>query len=170
MAFMNLNKIFRVKYDFNLFKIEKKSDIKNIILKDYILKAYKDEFNPNGETFVYQGIKDQIFKENDEILILNISEKIIFFKNLTQNSDNFSEIQMKQSLLLSFLFFVSLFFISLFIMEFSIIDLFFLAICIIILITSSISTNLLFKHISLLKKFSKEEMKEFLKKRKNVKA
>ncbi|MBZ7963743.1 hypothetical protein [Campylobacter sp. 2457A] len=170
MAFMNLNKIFRVNYDFNFFKIEKKSDIKNIILKDYILKSYKDELNPNGETFIYQGIKEQVFKENDEILILNIGRKIIFFKNLTQNSDNLGEIQTKQSVLLSFLFFGSLFFASLFLIQFNLTDLFFLILCIIVLIASSISTNLLFKHINLLKKFSKEEIREFLKKRKNVKA
>ncbi|MBZ7972978.1 MULTISPECIES: hypothetical protein [Campylobacter] len=170
MAFMNLNNFFRIKYDFNFLKIEKKSSIKNIILKDYILKSYKDEINPNGETFIYQGIKEQIFKENDEILVLSIGRKIIFFKNLTQNSDNLGEIQTKQSLLLSFLFFGSLFFASLFLMEFSILDLLFLILCIIVLIASSISTNLLFRHINLLKKFSKEEIKEFLKKRKNVKA
>lgn len=170
MAFMNLNKIFRINYDFNFFKIEKKSDIKNIILKDYILKSYKDELNPNGETFIYQGIKEQVFKENDEILILNIGRKIIFFKNLTQNSDNLGEIQTKQSLLLSFLFFGGLFFASLFLIQFNITDLLFLILCIIVLIASSISTNLLFKHINLLKKFSKKEIIEFLKKRKNVKA
>ncbi|TKX31525.1 hypothetical protein [Campylobacter estrildidarum] len=171
MAFTNLNKLFYLKYEVELFKIERQSNIKNIISKDYILKSFKDELNPNGDTFTYQGIKQYTFKENDEILILHLDKKIIFFKNFTQNLDNFNEIQTKQGLLLAFLFLVSIFFISLAtIDQFKIIDLIFFIICIILLIVSFINANLLFKHINIFKNFFKEDVKEFLKKRKNAKA
>ncbi|EIQ8923292.1 hypothetical protein TY742_001754, partial [Campylobacter coli] len=146
-----------------LFKIEKKSEIKSFFYKDYTLASFKDELNLNNEIFFYQSLKENLFKENDEILISNLGKKIILFRNFTQNSDNFAEAKLKQVLLLIFLFLASVFFASLAaINEFGAVDLVFLMICLLLLVMGIINLGLLFKQIRILKSFSKEEMKEFL--------
>ncbi|EEK2298754.1 hypothetical protein G9093_001334, partial [Campylobacter coli] len=145
------------------FKIEKKSEIKSFFYKDYTLASFKDELNLNNEIFFYQSLKENLFKENDEILISNLGKKIILFRNFTQNSDNFAEAKLKQVLLLIFLFLASVFFASLAaINEFGAVDLVFLMICLLLLVMGIINLGLLFKQIRILKSFSKEEMKEFL--------
>ncbi|HEG8285163.1 TPA: hypothetical protein SF042_001740, partial [Campylobacter coli] len=144
-----------------LFKIEKKSEIKSFFYKDYTLASFKDELNLNNEIFFYQSLKENLFKENDEILISNLGKKIILFRNFTQNSDNFAEAKLKQVLLLIFLFLASVFFASLAaINEFGAVDLVFLMICLLLLVMGIINLGLLFKQIRILKSFSKEEMKE----------
>ncbi|EAK4369462.1 hypothetical protein, partial [Campylobacter coli] len=149
--------------DLRLFKIEKKSEIKSFFYKDYTLASFKDELNLNNEIFFYQSLKENLFKENDEILISNLGKKIILFRNFTQNSDNFAEAKLKQVLLLIFLFLASVFFASLAaINEFGAVDLVFLMICLLLLVMGIINLGLLFKQIRILKSFSKEEMKEFL--------
>ncbi|EKI0426126.1 hypothetical protein PB252_001045, partial [Campylobacter coli] len=131
--------------------------------KDYTLASFKDELNLNNEIFFYQSLKENLFKENDEILISNLGKKIILFRNFTQNSDNFAEAKLKQVLLLIFLFLASVFFASLAaINEFGAVDLVFLMICLLLLVMGIINLGLLFKQIHILKSFSKEEMKEFL--------
>ncbi|EAK6804356.1 hypothetical protein E5040_07960, partial [Campylobacter coli] len=143
--------------------IEKKSEIKSFFYKDYTLASFKDELNLNNEIFFYQSLKENLFKENDEILISNLGKKIILFRNFTQNSDNFAEAKLKQVLLLIFLFLASVFFASLAaINEFGAVDLVFLMICLLLLVMGIINLGLLFKQIRILKSFSKEEMKEFL--------
>ncbi|MDC7793332.1 hypothetical protein, partial [Campylobacter coli] len=131
--------------------------------KDYTLASFKDELNLNNEIFFYQSLKENLFKENDEILISNLGKKIILFRNFTQNSDNFAEAKLKQVLLLIFLFLASVFFASLAaINEFGAVDLVFLMICLLLLVMGIINLGLLFKQIRILKSFNKEEMKEFL--------
>ncbi|EAI2024743.1 hypothetical protein EJ732_05005, partial [Campylobacter coli] len=154
---------FYARNDLRLFKIEKKSEIKSFFYKDYTLASFKDELNLNNEIFFYQSLKENLFKENDEILISNLGKKIILFRNFTQNSDNFAEAKLKQVLLLIFLFLASVFFASLAaINEFGAVDLVFLMICLLLLVMGIINLGLLFKQIRILKSFSKEEMKEFL--------
>ncbi|KQH54536.1 hypothetical protein, partial [Campylobacter coli] len=154
---------FYARNDLRLFKIEKKSEIKSFFYKDYTLASFKDELNLNNEIFFYQSLKENLFKENDEILISNLGKKIILFRNFTQNSDNFAEAKLKQVLLLIFLFLASIFFASLAaINEFGAVDLVFLMICLLLLVMGIINLGLLFKQIRILKSFSKEEMKEFL--------
>ncbi|EAI9576514.1 hypothetical protein C3250_04465 [Campylobacter coli] len=163
MAFMNFSGFFYARNDLRLFKIEKKSEIKSFFYKDYTLASFKDELNLNNEIFFYQSLKENLFKENDEILISNLGKKIILFRNFTQNSDNFAEAKLKQVLLLIFLFLASVFFASLAaINEFGAVDLVFLMICLLLLVMGIINLGLLFKQIRILKSFSKEEMKEFL--------
>ncbi|OOX94190.1 hypothetical protein BOO83_05535 [Campylobacter coli] len=163
MAFMSFSGFFYARNDLRLFKIEKKSEIKSFFYKDYILASFKDELNLNNEIFFYQSLKENLFKENDEILISNLGKKIILFRNFTQNSDNFAEAKLKQILLLIFLFLASIFFASLAaINEFGAIDLVFLMICLLLLVMGIINLGLLFKQIRILKSFSKKEMKEFL--------
>ncbi|ELV1179624.1 hypothetical protein QNX57_000545 [Campylobacter coli] len=155
--------MFYARNDLRLFKIEKKSEIKSFFYKDYTLASFKDELNLNNEIFFYQSLKENLFKENDEILISNLGKKIILFRNFTQNSDNFAEAKLKQVLLLIFLFLASVFFASLAaINEFGAVDLVFLMICLLLLVMGIINLGLLFKQIRILKSFSKEEMKEFL--------
>ncbi|EFN0477686.1 hypothetical protein HJ702_001817, partial [Campylobacter coli] len=140
-----------------------KSEIKSFFYKDYTLASFKDELNLNNEIFFYQSLKENLFKENDEILISNLGKKIILFRNFTQNSDNFAEAKLKQVLLLIFLFLASVFFASLAaINEFGAVDLVFLMICLLLLVMGIINLGLLFKQIRILKSFNKEEMKEFL--------
>ncbi|WP_157656634.1 hypothetical protein [Campylobacter coli] len=163
MAFMSFSGFFCARNDLRLFKIEKKSEIKSFFYKDYTLASFKDELNLNNEIFFYQSLKENLFKENDEILISNLGKKIILFRNFTQNSDNFAEAKLKQVLLLIFLFLASVFFASLAaINEFGAVDLVFLMICLLLLVMGIINLGLLFKQIRILKSFSKEEMKEFL--------
>ncbi|MDK2071731.1 hypothetical protein [Campylobacter coli] len=163
MAFMSFSGFFYARNDLRLFKIEKKSEIKSFFYKDYTLAGFKDELNLNNEIFFYQSLKENLFKENDEILISNLGKKIILFRNFTQNSDNFAEAKLKQVLLLIFLFLASVFFASLAaINEFGAVDLVFLMICLLLLVMGIINLGLLFKQIRILKSFSKEEMKEFL--------
>ncbi|EAK8012691.1 hypothetical protein E7P94_07280 [Campylobacter coli] len=163
MAFMSFSGFFYARNDLRLFKIEKKSEIKSFSYKDYTLASFKDELNLNNEIFFYQSLKENLFKENDEILISNLGKKIILFRNFTQNSDNFAEAKLKQVLLLIFLFLASVFFASLAaINEFGAVDLVFLMICLLLLVMGIINLGLLFKQIRILKSFSKEEMKEFL--------
>ncbi|ECQ4156304.1 hypothetical protein FY803_05070 [Campylobacter coli] len=163
MAFMSFSGFFYARNDLRLFKIEKKSEIKSFFYKDYTLASFKDELNLNNEIFFCQSLKENLFKENDEILISNLGKKIILFRNFTQNSDNFAEAKLKQVLLLIFLFLASVFFASLTaINEFGAVDLVFLMICLLLLVMGIINLGLLFKQIRILKSFSKEEMKEFL--------
>ncbi|ECH5256834.1 hypothetical protein FPW35_02310 [Campylobacter coli] len=163
MAFMSFSGFFYARNDLRLFNIEKKSEIKSFFYKDYTLASFKDELNLNNEIFFYQSLKENLFKENDEILISNLGKKIILFRNFTQNSDNFAEAKLKQVLLLIFLFLASIFFASLAaINEFGAVDLVFLMICLLLLVMGIINLGLLFKQIRILKSFSKEEMKEFL--------
>ncbi len=163
MAFMSFSGFFYARNDLRLFKIKKKSEIKSFFYKDYTLASFKDELNLNNEIFFYQSLKENLFKENDEILISNLGKKIILFRNFTQNSDNFAEAKLKQILLLIFLFLASIFFASLAaINEFGAIDLVFLMICLLLLVMGIINLGLLFKQIRILKSFSKKEMKEFL--------
>ncbi|EAK4851866.1 hypothetical protein C2Q24_06055 [Campylobacter coli] len=163
MAFMSFSGFFYARNDLRLFEIEKKSEIKSFFYKDYTLASFKDELNLNNEIFFYQSLKENLFKENDEILISNLGKKIILFRNFTQNSDNFAEAKLKQVLLLIFLFLASVFFASLAaINEFGAVDLVFLMICLLLLVMGIINLGLLFKQIRILKSFSKEEMKEFL--------
>ncbi|EAK7330256.1 hypothetical protein FBD98_06625 [Campylobacter coli] len=163
MAFMSFSGFFYARNDLRLFKIEKKSEIKSFFYKDYTLASFKDELNLNNEIFFYQSLKENLLKENDEILISNLGKKIILFRNFTQNSDNFAEAKLKQVLLLIFLFLASVFFASLAaINEFGAVDLVFLMICLLLLVMGIINLGLLFKQIRILKSFSKEEMKEFL--------
>ncbi|EAI0690496.1 hypothetical protein ACMC3T_001562 [Campylobacter coli] len=163
MAFMSFSGFFYARNDLRLFKIEKKSEIKSFFYKDYTLASFQDELNLNNEIFFYQSLKENLFKENDEILISNLGKKIILFRNFTQNSDNFAEAKLKQILLLIFLFLASIFFASLAaINEFGAIDLVFLMICLLLLVMGIINLGLLFKQIRILKSFSKKEMKEFL--------
>lgn len=163
MAFMSFSGFFYARNDLRLFKIEKKSEIRSFFYKDYTLASFKDELNLNNDIFFYQSLKENLFKENDEILISNLGKKIILFRNFTQNSDNFAEAKLKQVLLLIFLFLASVFFASLAaINEFGAVDLVFLMICLLLLVMGIINLGLLFKQIRILKSFSKEEMKEFL--------
>ena len=166
MAFMSFSGFFHARNDLRLFSIDKKSKINSFIFKDYTISSKIDVLNLNSEIFSCTSLKNDLFSENDEILISNFGKKIILFKNFTKNTNNFFEAKFKQILLLIFLALASVFFgILAVINKFSGIDLVFLMLCLLLLVIGFINFGLLLKQIRILKNYSKEDMKEFLRQR-----
>ena len=130
----------------------------------YTLHSKQDALNPNFESFYYKSKKPYHFKENDTILLCNLNKKIVLFRNLTQNEDNFKEAKMRHFCFLGFLgFFAVLFAFFASVNAFAPLYLILLSVNLILLVLGFINLGLLFKQIRILKTSDKSLIEAFLK-------
>ena len=165
MAFMNFDIFLYARTDLRLFKIQDLEIFQNENIFSYKIKPTKNDINTFNESFFYHDKNDKIFNINDEILISKLNNKIILFRNYTQNSDNFKKAKNTHFKNLAIFFIISLLCIFFTILNnFGIVDLFLMLISLLLLTMCFINLRLLNKQIRILQNYSQKEMKHFLKK------
>ena len=121
MEFLSLNNFLNHKNTFLRAKISKCEET------NYRYSNYKLVLN--NENLEYKSIERNILSTNDEIACFKRDGKIILFRNLSKNTNNFKEAKIRVSLLFmicfcAFLCFLFLYFYN----NFMFIDLFFLCV------------------------------------------
>lgn len=140
MAFMNF------KNSFLRAKIENCSEKRGVKYSNYELSLDK-------EKLTYISLKPKLLNLGDELALFRKENKIVLFRNLSKNINNFKEARIKSSLLLfislcAFLCFLFLFFYN----NFLEIDLFFLYIFSLFLVLFIINHIVLLKQIKRLER------------------
>lgn len=111
-----------------------------------------------NELFKHTAVSENLFSENDEIVLTNLRDKIILFKNFSKNLDNFKEAKLRH-IVFTLLFFVATCVFTAFCVmnDFAIIDISFFALFFVGFIAALINFNLLRKQIKILSTLSKGE-------------
>ncbi|NDJ27308.1 MULTISPECIES: hypothetical protein [unclassified Campylobacter] len=156
MAFMSFEPFFVAQNElifFHIKELQKKKTSKYCLYK---LKDERDELE-------YIGVLDELFKQNDELILAKRRNKIILFKNFTQNTDNFKEANLRSLLFLILCFVASaVFLVFCFMNDFQMIDIGFFVIFSLAFILSLNNFLKIIKQISMLKMTKKEEIQNFI--------
>ncbi|WP_197051042.1 hypothetical protein [Campylobacter sp. MIT 97-5078] len=156
MAFMSFEPFFVARNElifFHVKELQKKKTSKYCIYK---LKDDRKELE-------YIGVLDELFKQNDELILAKRMNKIILFKNFTQNTDNFKEASLRSLLFLILCFVASaVFLVFCFMNDFQMIDIFFFAVFTLAFILSLNNFLKITKQSSMLKALKKEEIQAFI--------
>lgn len=125
---------------------------------------YKLKENQESQELEYIGVMDNLFGENDELIIARRDRKIVLFKNFTQNTDNFKEAFLRIMLFVILFFVASAVFAVFCVMNsFMVIDIAFFVVFFVGFVASLINFLKINKQIKILSQANKAELQNFLK-------
>ncbi|WP_142693365.1 hypothetical protein [Campylobacter troglodytis] len=112
--------------------------------------------------FSYTALNEGLFSKNDELILMLLKEKIILFRNLTKDIDNFKEARLRH-MVLSLLFFCAsaVFGVFCFQNDFLLIDLAFFSLFFLGFLALLVNFNALKRQISILNKIDKKEFTSY---------
>lgn len=163
MAFMSFEAFLYARTNLHFLRLDELSQEKRGKYHKYTLGG---EFKGKKLNFKCTALGKNLFDKNDEIILTNLKDNIILFRNFSKNLDNFKEAKLRHIVFTLLLFCASSVFMAFcFINNFQIIDISFFALFFIGFIGALINYKLLIKQIKILQSKSKDEIIEFLSKR-----
>lgn len=162
MAFMSFEPFLYARSDLRFFTLDllelKKSG-------KYTHYKFKTRTKDKEESFSYTAVGENLFNKGDELVIAVLKNKIILFKNFTQNSNNFKEATLRHTLFTLMLFCMSAIFGAFCVKNgFLAVDIAFFMLFSLGFVSLLINFFLLKKQIHILSTVSKEELKKFAQK------
>lgn len=160
MAFMSFEPFLYARSDLRYFELNELSAKKS---GKYTLYELQTMTKDKKECFYYTAVSEGVFEKGDELVITNLNNKIILFKNFTQNADNFKEATLRHKIFMLMLFCMSAIF-GVFCVKngFLGIDIAFFMLFFLGFVSSLINFALLKKQIRILNTTSKDEFKDFV--------
>lgn len=158
MSFFSLEPFFMAKNSLEFLSVQ-------ALFKRKSVKYCTYRFENENKKFEYIGVLDNLFCENDEVIVASRDNKIILFKNFTQNTDNFKEAFLRALLFMIMLFSACAVFLYFCIAHsFAGIDLGFFVLFFLGFVLSLNNFLKIKKQISILAASSKKEIQDFLQK------
>lgn len=162
MAFMSFEPFLYARSDLRFFTLDLLELKKSGKYTHYKLKTRTKD---KEESFSYTAVGENLFNKDDELVIAVLKNKIILFKNFTQNSSNFKEATLRHTLFTLMLFCMSAIFGTFCVKNgFLAVDIAFFMLFSLGFVSLLINFFLLKKQIHILSTVSKEELKEFAQK------
>lgn len=163
MAFMSFEPFLYARSDLRFFTLDVLELKKSGKYTHYTLKTHT---KGKEESFSYTAVGENLFCKGDELVLAVLKNKIILFKNFTQNSNNFKEATLRHTLFMLMLFCMSAVFGAFCVKNgFLAVDIAFFMLFFLGFISLLINFFLLKKQIRILSAVSKEELQEFTQKR-----
>ena len=159
MAFMSFEPFLYARSDLRFFTLDEFGVKKSGKYQLYELK------NDKQEHFCYTAVSEGLFEKGDELVITNLNNKIILFKNFTKNSNNFKEASLRHTIFTLMIFCMSAIFGGFCVKNgFLGVDIAFFMLFLLAFVSALINFFLLKKQIRILSYTSKDEFKDYINK------